>query len=105
MENKASEPDFWNDPEKSQAVLKHLKQLKTKLGRFQQLESKYEEIELMIMIGNEENDASMAEKVREELEDYKKAFNTMQTTRFLRSIPAREARSRRIGRRCSSECI
>ena len=77
MENKASEPDFWNDPEKSQAVLKHLKQLKTKLGRFQQLESKYEEIELMIMIGNEENDASMAEKVREELEDYKKAFNLL----------------------------
>jgi peptide chain release factor 2 len=77
LENKASEPDFWNDPEKSQAVLKHLKQLKTKLGRFQQLESKYEEIELMIMIGNEENDASMAEKVREELEDYKKAFNLL----------------------------
>ena len=77
MENKASEPDFWNDPEKSQAVLKHLKQLKTKLGRFQQLESKYEEIELMFMIGNEENDASMAEKVREELEDYKKAFNLL----------------------------
>lgn len=77
MENKASEPDFWNDPEKSQAVLKHLKQLKTKLGRFQQLESKYEEIELMIMIGNEEKDASMAEKVREELEDYKKAFNLL----------------------------
>ena len=77
MENKASEPDFWNDPEKSQAVLKHLKQLKTKLGRFQQLESKYEEIELMIMIGNEENDASMAEKVREELEDSKKAFNLL----------------------------
>lgn len=77
MENKASEPDFWNDPEKSQAVLKHLKQLKTKLGRFQQLESKYEEIELMIMIGNEENDASMVEKVREELEDYKKAFNLL----------------------------
>ena len=29
------------------------------------------------MIGNEENDASMAEKVREELEDYKKAFNLL----------------------------
>ena len=77
MENKASEPDFWNDPEKSQAVLKHLKQLKTKLGKFTYLESKYEEIELMIMIGNEENDASMAEKVQEELDAYKKAFDML----------------------------
>jgi len=77
LENKASEPDFWNDPEKSQAVLKHLKQLKTKLGKFTYLESKYEEIELMIMIGNEENDASMAEKVQEELDAYKKAFDML----------------------------
>ena len=51
-------------------MLKHLKQLKTKLGKFQHLESKYEEIELMIMIGNEENDASMSGKVQEELEAY-----------------------------------
>lgn len=58
-------------------MLKHLKQLKTKLGKFQHLESKYEEIELMIMIGNEENDASMAGKVEEELEAYKKAFDML----------------------------
>ncbi len=54
-----------------------MKQLKTKLGKFQHLESKYEEIELMIMIGNEENDISMAETVREELEAYKKAFDML----------------------------
>ncbi len=54
-----------------------MKQLKTKLGKFQHLESKYEEIELMIMIGNEENDASMAGKVQEELEAYKRAFDML----------------------------
>ena len=58
-------------------MLKHLKQLKTKLGKFQHLESKYEEIELMIMIGNEENDASMSGKVQEELEAYKRAFDML----------------------------
>lgn len=77
MENKASEPDFWNDPDKSQAILKHLKQLKTKLGKFTHLESKYEEIELMIAIGNEENDASMIEEVSAALEEYKRDFDML----------------------------
>jgi len=54
-----------------------LKQLKTKLGKFTHLESKYEEIELMIAIGNEENDISMVDSVKEELEAYKQAFNML----------------------------
>ena len=54
-----------------------MKQLKTKLGKFTHLESKYEEIELMIAIGNEENDISMVDTVKEELEAYKQAFNML----------------------------
>lgn len=41
------------------------------------MEAKYEEIELMIMIGNEENDASMPEKVNAELDAYKKAYDML----------------------------
>ena len=58
-------------------MLKHLKQLKTKLGKFTHLETKYEEIELMIAIGHEENDISMVEAVEAELEEYKQAFNML----------------------------
>ena len=47
LENKASEPDFWNDAERSQIVLKELKVLKDKLGKFDSLQALYEEIELM----------------------------------------------------------
>ncbi len=83
LENKASEPDFWNDPDKSQSVLKHLKHLKAKLGRFTYLESKYEEIQLMIMIGNEENDASMAENVRREIDDFRHAFDMLRLETLL----------------------
>ncbi len=54
-----------------------MKQLKTKLGKFTHLETKYEEIELMIAIGHEENDASMVEAVEAELEEYKQAFNML----------------------------
>ena len=47
------------------------------MGKFTHLESKYEEIELMIAIGHEENDASMVETVEAELEEYKQAFNML----------------------------
>ena len=47
------------------------------MGKFTHLESKYEEIELMIAIGNEENDISMVDSVKEEIEAYKQAFNML----------------------------
>ena len=77
LENKASEPDFWNDPASSQKTLQHLKALKNKLGKFTSLESQLEEIQLMIMLGNEENDTSMPAQVEEALESYKGAFEML----------------------------
>ena len=83
LENKASEPDFWNYPEQSQKVLQHLKQLKNKLGKFTDLESKYEEIQLMIMIGNEENDTAMVEAVAAAMEEYNAAFQMLRLETLL----------------------
>lgn len=77
LENKASEPDFWNDPTSSQKTLQHLKALKNKLGKFTNLESQLEEIQLLIMLGNEENDTSMPAQVEEALESYKGAFEML----------------------------
>ncbi len=77
LENKASEPDFWNDPASSQKTLQHLKALKNKLGKFTSLESQLEEIQLMIMLGNEENDTTMPEQVAEALEHFTDAFEML----------------------------
>ena len=83
LENKASEPDFWNDSERSQAVLKDLKILKDKLGKFDRLESLYEEIQVMIMIGNEENDLSVVESVAETLETFKEELTVLRLETLL----------------------
>ena len=77
LENKASEPDFWNDPASSQKTLQHLKALKNKLGKFTSLESQLEEIQLMIMLGNEENDTTMPAQVAEALEHFTDAFEML----------------------------
>lgn len=83
LENKASEPDFWNDAQRSQAVLKELKLLKDKLAKFQNLEELYEEIQLMILIANEEKDASAAESVAESLERLKSDFTVLRLETLL----------------------
>jgi peptide chain release factor 2 len=84
LENKAQEPDFWSDSENSQAVLKRLKMLKDKLAAFNGLEELYEEIQMMIEIGNEEEDASMAAEVGAALERYKKEFEKLRLETLLK---------------------
>lgn len=48
------EPDFWDDNEKAQGVLKQSKVLKTKIKRFEDLNNDLEEAELMIEMADEE---------------------------------------------------
>ncbi|MBQ8828476.1 MAG: peptide chain release factor 2 [Clostridia bacterium] len=83
LENKASEPDFWNDSANSQVVLKQLKVLKEKLGKFTELESLFEEIQVTIEIGNEEEDASLADDVAALLEKFKAEFTALRLETLL----------------------
>ena len=48
------EPDFWNDAERSTRIVKEAKNLKDTVEGYHKLEEAYEEIELMIEMGNEE---------------------------------------------------
>lgn len=83
MEAKASQTGFWDDQKESQKTLKHLKQLKTKIEKFTELENKYEEIQLTIMLANEENDASAVDLVRAEIEAFKAAFTMLRLETLL----------------------
>lgn len=56
LENKTQEPDFWNEPENSQKILKRLKTLKDKLDKFKSLEDLHEEIHVMLMLCDEPGD-------------------------------------------------
>ncbi|MBP5312765.1 MAG: peptide chain release factor 2 [Clostridia bacterium] len=70
LENKTTEPGFWNDTSRSQEILKEIKLLKDKLAKIQRLSDLYEEIELMIVLGNEENDPDAPEAVGAEVEKF-----------------------------------
>ncbi len=67
MELKTQEPNFWGDPENSQNVLKKLKGLKDKVGKFSRLEEMVEEVELMLVLSDESGEADLASDIEKGL--------------------------------------
>lgn len=76
-------PDFWDNPEKSQESMKTLKYLKDDLETYQKLKNQYEEIELLIEMGYEENDASVIPEIQEMLEDFQTTFENIRIRTLL----------------------
>ncbi len=70
LEQKSTEPDFWNDMENSQKILQRIKALKTKLERFQSLQLKWDDIKTLNDLGIEEQDESVISEIRDSIEKF-----------------------------------
>ncbi|MFD1405882.1 peptide chain release factor 2 [Robinsoniella peoriensis] len=70
LERKMEEPDFWDNPEKSQEFMKTLSSLKEDIEVFRKLNDQYEEIETLLEMAYEENDASLIPEIEETLKDF-----------------------------------
>ena len=64
------EPDFWNNPDEAQKETKELGDLKNDRDSYKKLVSAREDIETLIEMGEEENDASVVPEVREMLDQF-----------------------------------
>ncbi len=65
LEQKAAEPGFWEDMEKSQKVLQKTKGLKTKVERYLKLASDWEDLKVLNELALEENDESVISEIGE----------------------------------------
>lgn len=63
-------PGFWDDPDKSNAKMKELKNLKDTVEQINKLSTQYDDILMLIEMGNEENDESMTTEIRGELDEF-----------------------------------
>ena len=63
-------PDFWNDAESAQEKTKRLKSLKDDVETCEKLFSQFDDIQTLIEMGYEENDAELAQEARDEFEDF-----------------------------------
>ena len=76
-------PDFWNDPEASAQSMKQLASLKEDVSVIEKLEEQYEEIELLIEMGYEENDPAVIPEIRETLEAFRSTFEEIRMKTLL----------------------
>ena len=77
------EPDFWDDSESSQESMKTLKSLKDDVETYAVLQEQYEEIETLIEMANEENDASLIPEIQETLDSFITTFDDIRIRTLL----------------------
>ena len=71
------EADFWDNPETSQNQTRELKSLKDDVAGYSELETLYDDIETLIEMGYEENDASLIPEIEESLELLSKKYESI----------------------------
>ncbi len=83
MDRQMEEPGFWDDPERSTKLVKEVNSLKSAVGRYEALTKQSEDIETLIEMGVEEDDADIAAEAGEELEKFKSDVEDMRTSLLL----------------------
>lgn len=76
-------PDFWDNPEQSTAVMKELTSLKATIKGYDDLKEKYEDIQTLLQMGYEENDASLIPEIEAELNQFMEEYEELRITTLL----------------------
>jgi peptide chain release factor 2 len=71
------EPDFWNDPDKATKLTKELGSLREDRDTYQKLVSQKDDIETLIEMGQEDDDASVVPEIRQMLDDFRKDLDNI----------------------------
>ncbi len=77
------QPDFWDDMEKSGKIMKELKGLKNSVEDFSRLSEMYEDAEVMIEMGYEENDESLIPEIQASLNKFSDKLEEMRISTLL----------------------
>ena len=80
---KMEEPDFWDNPERSQEMMKELKSLKDDKEIYENLESQRDDMETLIEMGYEEDDASVIPEIQEILDQFEADFESIRMKTLL----------------------
>ena len=76
-------PGFWDDTERAQRVSAHAHQTEMKIQHYETLVSRADDIEVMMELAEEEDDGSMAEEIRKELESTREDLDALRLTTLL----------------------
>jgi len=77
------EHGFWDDSDRTQVVMKELKNLKATLDEFHHLKELYEDVQTLIQMGYEENDDSLIPEIEEALNVFIEDLETLKLRTLL----------------------
>lgn len=83
LELEMSAPGFWDDPEKSNKLMKESKNMKDTVDLCDELTQKFEDILTLIEMGYEENDESLVAEIRTELDDFIEKLDAIRLSTLL----------------------
>ena len=83
LEREMEAADFWNDPSVSQKKMQELKSMKDDVATYAELENGFEDIETMIEMGYEENDASLIVEIQEMLDNFVATYEAIRMKTLL----------------------
>ncbi len=83
LENQSSNPDFWNDINNSQKVLKKISMLKSKSSGYKKLFSAFEDAYTLVEIADEAEDLSLLDEATKEVNNVKKEFKSQRLQTLL----------------------
>ncbi|MDQ2087406.1 peptide chain release factor 2 [Herbivorax sp. ANBcel31] len=83
LEQKTTEPDFWDDPQKSQNILQKLKMLKDQIEKYKELSSKRDDLYTLCELSIEEQDESVITEIEEDFKVFKEDFENLKLQTLL----------------------
>lgn len=83
LHDRATMPNFWDDPESSNKIMQRTRTLEATVEGFKKLSQKLEDILTMVEICMEEKDDSMLEEIGAETEQFKAALAAQRLTTLL----------------------
>lgn len=83
LSRESEAPDFWSDADTANKKMKQLKDLQSTVDEADGLSSSYEDIMMLIEMGNEENDESVIPGIRDELNQFEEKLENLRLSTLL----------------------
>lgn len=84
LERQASQQAFWDDLDNSSKVMQETKLLRDKLENVQKFEAVIEDIEILIELGNSDEDLSVLDEIKQNIEELEKEFQAFYLSTLLK---------------------
>ncbi len=78
LEYKMGEPTFWDNPDKAQVTTQELNEIKDSVVKYQGMQAKYEDLQILWQMGMEDKDESVYDEVAGELKDLQTAMESLE---------------------------